>query len=136
MYGYGSISQGAESSLMDNNFYEVYYDVERAIDLAFDGHFVLKFYDYLKIKNAKKKEVDEFIESKTAENINNVVLDLEEYLKGGSDEEHKQLREAYGFVSKPEARKIKNYLFNILQDASRYSKEKRPGRKPKQVSNK
>jgi hypothetical protein len=30
---------------MDNNFHEVYGDVEKAIDYAFKGQFVLKFYD-------------------------------------------------------------------------------------------
>ena len=33
---------------METNFHEVYNDVEKAIDYAFQGKFVLKFYDYLK----------------------------------------------------------------------------------------
>jgi hypothetical protein len=33
---------------MTSNFHEVYGDVEKAIDYAFKGQFVLKFYDYLK----------------------------------------------------------------------------------------
>jgi hypothetical protein len=56
---------------------------------------------------------------------------LDDYLEGGSDEMHKQLREAYGYVSKPNARKIKDYLYNILNDAQKYSYDKRPGRKKK-----
>ena len=35
---------------MESNFHEVYSDVEKAIDYAFEGQFVLKFYDYLKIR--------------------------------------------------------------------------------------
>ena len=33
---------------MESTFHEVYNDVEKAIDYAFNGQFVLKFYDYLK----------------------------------------------------------------------------------------
>jgi hypothetical protein len=107
--------------------------VEKAIDLAFNGQFVLKFYDYLKIRGAKKFEVEEFIESKTASNISNLVMDLDEYLEGGSDNNHKQLREAYGHIPKPQARKIRNYLHNILEDAWKYNYDKRPGRRKKQT---
>jgi hypothetical protein len=116
---------------MDTNFHEVFNDVEKAIDYAFNGQFVLKFYDYLKIRGAKKSEVDSFIESSTASEINNLVTDLDEYLEGGADEVHKQLREGYGHIPKPQARKIRNYLHGILEDAWKYSHDKRPGRKKK-----
>jgi hypothetical protein len=116
---------------MDNTFHEVYFDVERAIDYAFNGKFVLNFYDYLKTKGAKKIQVEQFIESATAANISNVVMDLDDYLEGGSDEIHKQLREAYGHISKPQARKIRNYLHSILEDAWKYNYDKRPGRRKK-----
>lgn len=116
-----------------NTFHEVYFDVEKAIDLAFQGQFVLKFYDYLKIRKVLKKEVEQFIESSTATNISNLVTDLDEYLEGGSDNAHKQLREAYGHIPKPQARKIRNYLYAILEDAWKYNYEKRPGRRKKQT---
>ncbi len=118
---------------MSNTFHEVYFDVEKAIDLAFNGQFVLKFYDYLKIRGTKKIEVEKFIESPTANEISNLVMDLDEYLEGGSDEIHKQLREGYGHIPKPQARKIRNYLYNILEDAWKYNHDKRPGRKKKQT---
>ncbi len=118
---------------MDNNFHEVYGDVEQAIDYAFKGKFVLKFYDYLKIRGAKKVEVEEFIESNTANEISNLVMDLDDYLEGGADEIHKQLREGYGHIPKPEARKIRNYLYGILEDAWKYSHDRRPGRRKKQT---
>jgi hypothetical protein len=53
---------------------------------------------------------------------------LEDYLKGGD----KQLREAYGHIPKPQARKIKKYLSGILEDALRYSNDRKPGRRKKQ----
>ena len=118
---------------METNFHEVYTDVEKAIDYAFQGKFVLKFYDYLKIKGIRKFEVEEFIESSTASNISNVVMDLDDYLQGGADEMHKQLREAYGHISKPEARKIRNYLYGILEDAWKYNHDKRKGRRKKET---
>ena len=57
--------------------------------------------------------------------------ELEQYIKGGADNDHKQLREAYGHISKPQARKIKAYLGSILEDAVRYRHDKRPGRRKK-----
>ena len=114
---------------METTFHEVYYDVEKAIDYAFKGKFVLKFYDYLKIKGVVKKQVEEFIESKTATNISEVVMDLDDYLEGGN----KQLREAYGHLPKPQARKIRNYLYEILEDAWKYNNDKRKGRRKKKT---
>ena len=118
---------------MENNFQELNFDVEQAIDFAFEGKFVLKFYDYLKIRKTKRDEINQFIESSTAVEISNLITDLEDYLEGGSDDMHKQLREGYGHIPKPQARKIKNYLNDILEDARRYSNDKRPGRKRKQT---
>jgi len=133
MYRYCSISKGAKFSLMNNNLHEVYSDVEKAIDYAFNGQFVLKFYDYLKVKGVLRKEVEEFIESSTANEISNLVMDLDDYIEGGSDDIHKQLREGYGHIPKPQARKIRNYLYSILEDAWKYSHDKRPGRRKKQT---
>ena len=107
--------------------------VEEAIDIAFSKQkLLLKFYSYLQQRKAKRKEVDKFIESYTAVNLNLTVIELENYLQGGQDSQHKQLREAYGHIPKPQARKIKVYLYGILEDARRYSHERRPGRRKKQ----
>ena len=118
---------------MENNLQEVCNDVEKAIDYAFNGQFVMKFYDYLKVRKAKRTEVEEFIVSNTAHELSDIVIELEEYLEGGSDEMHKQLREGYGHIPKPQARKIRNYLYGILEDAWKYSHDKRPGRRKKQT---
>ena len=118
---------------MENTLHEVYGDVEKAIDLAFNGQFVLKFYGYLKVRGTKRLEVEQFIESTTASEISNLVVDLDEYLEGGADNNHKQLREAYGHIPKPQARKIRNYLYNILEDAWKYNHDKRPGRRKKKT---
>jgi len=108
---------------------ELYDVVEKTIDYVFDGKYMLNMYDYLKSNKTSKTDVEEFLVSCTASNIKFIIIDLEEYLEGGSDEMHKQLREGYGHLGKPEARKIKNYLEDLLSDAERYKNEKRPGRK-------
>lgn len=118
---------------MKTTSHEIYYDVEKAIDYAFEGQFVLKFYDYLKVRGAKRVEVEEFIDSDTAHELADLISDLEEYLEGGSDYNHKTLREAYGHIPKPQARKIKNYFLDILEDAKKYAYDKRPGRRKKQT---
>ena len=43
-----------------------------------------------------------------------------------------KLREGYGHIPKPQARKIRNYLHAILEDAERYNYDKRRGRRKKQ----
>ena len=117
---------------MEQNLIDIYDLVEHAIDNAFDGQMNLKFYDYLKSSKVKKHEVDSFIESSTAAELSDLTIELDEYLKGGADSEHKQLREGYGHIPKPQARKIKNYLYGILEDAWRYSNDRKPGRRKKQ----
>ena len=117
---------------MKEDFETVYDMIEHAIELAFDGKMQLKFYDYLKYRKTTKFEIDSFIESSTAAEISDQVLELEQYIEGGADNNHKQLREAYGHISKPEARKIKNYLYGILEDAWRYSSDRKKGRRKKQ----
>jgi hypothetical protein len=111
---------------------EVCNDVEIAVDFAFsESKFVLDFYSYLKTKELKRVEAEEFLKSKTVLNLETTIKDLEEYLEGGSDPLHVYLREAYGHLSKPLARKIKNYLEAIITDTKNYVYDKRPGRRPK-----
>jgi|TARA_R100000084_G_C4631253_1_gene138463 hypothetical protein len=105
---------------------ELYTLVERAIDAAFEGKFLFNFYTYVKSSKFTRREVTTFIESSTAANVSNTVLELELYIKGRD----KFSKEAYGHLSKPTARKIKDYLYKILTDAWKYEQERRPGRKP------
>ena len=116
---------------MKDDFENVYDMIEHAIELAFDGKMTLKFYDYLKYRKTRKAEIDAFTQSSTAAEISDQVLELEQYIQGGNDNDHKQLREAYGHIPKPQARKIKNYLYGILEDAWRYQRDRRPGRRKK-----
>mgnify|MGYP003637224997 FL=1 len=108
---------------------ELCYLVETAIDYAFKDKFVLNMYLYAKSAQLTKKDMTQFIQSSTAAELSDLCLELDEYIKGGSDNEHKQIREGYGHIPKPRARKIRNYLYGILEDALRYERDKRPGRK-------
>ena len=116
---------------MKDDFENVYHMIEQALELAFEGKMQLKFYEFLKWRKTTKAEVDAFLLSSTAKELADEVVELREYIRGGKDSEHKQLREAYHHIPKPQARKIKNYLASILEDAVRYSYERRPGRRKK-----
>ena len=116
---------------MSHNFEEVYYVLEEALELAFKGKFVIKLYEYFQVRKVTKVEADQFLRSSTAKEISDVVMELTEYIKGGKDSEHKLLREAYHHIPKPQARKIMKYLGTILEDAVRYSYDRRPGRRKK-----
>ena len=133
MYRNSSVFKGEEVSLMKklNDFETVYDMIEHAIELAFDGKMQLKFYQFLEYRKTKKVEVESFLRSSTVKEISDQVLELQEYIKGGADNDHKQLREAYGHIPKPQARKIKNYLSSIIEDAVRYQHDRRPGRRKK-----
>ena len=133
MHRDSSISKGEQISLMKkvDDFETVYDMLEHAIEYAFEGKMQLKFYEFLKYRKTKKVEVDAFLQSSTAKEISDQIIELQEYIKGGADNDHKQLREAYGHISKPQARKIKAYLGSILEDAVRYRHDKRPGRRKK-----
>ena len=56
------------------NFDEAYFIVDKALELAFKGDFVLKFYRYLEGEGVKKKQIEEFIESSTALELSETVL--------------------------------------------------------------
>ena len=114
---------------MSNNFEEVYYVLEEALELAFKGQFVVKLYEYFQSRGVTKAEADQFLNSSTANEIASLVTELTEYIKGGKDSNHQQLREAYHHIPKPQARKIRDYLTCILEDAVRYSDDKIRGRK-------
>ena len=83
---------------MSSNFEEVYYIIEEAIELAFNGQFVIKLYEYFQSRGVTKAEADQFLNSSTANEIASVVVELDEYIKGGKDSNHQKLREAYHHI--------------------------------------
>ncbi len=114
---------------------DIYDLAERALDIAIlEKKFLFKLYPLLEHSKATRKVTLEFLESSTARAIEDTAHDLEEYIKGGKDAEHTQIREAYHFLSKPEARKIVKYLRGIIDDAKRYEWDHRPGRRKKSIA--
>jgi len=104
---------------------ELNWIVERAIDDAFEeDRYLLNFYKYLTGAKAKRKDATEFL-SHNSSNITSIVEELKLYVAGGN----KQLLEAYRHLGKPKARKIIAYLEKIIQDATDYEYDKRPGRR-------
>ena len=109
---------------------DIYTIVDKAIDVAFEEKkFQLKFYDFMQSCKTTGVGAKEFIGSSTAKELTDFIDDLSEYIKGGKDNNHQVLREAYGHLGKPNARKIRDYFNGILDDAKRYETERRRGRR-------
>ncbi len=95
--------------------------VEKVVDDAMFLHkHTFKMYDYLVDNALTRRDVQEFQKSGTAQNIRCTLEDLKLIIEGG----HPEMKEAYPDWSKPEARKIRNYLLKILNDADKYQTEK------------
>lgn len=110
---------------MNQKLSDIYDIIEGAVDEAIIRQkFNLNLFNYLKDNKFTKDELEEILSSSSVKTIKDTSSDLAEYIEGGSDEMHKQLREAYGYISKPLARKIKNYLDTIVFDINEYKNEK------------
>lgn len=108
---------------------EIYNIVNTAIDLAVTSQkYQLNFYSFLKSEGIKKPEISSFLNSSLISQMRDEIAHLDLYLDGGPDVA--DLREVYGWMGKPRARKYKEYLMKIIEDAEKYDYEKRPGRKP------
>lgn len=115
---------------MKNTQVDLFDMVEQVIDDVFRNQvYTFNMYRYLRSNQVKRPVVDEFVDSVTVKNIQNSIDELDLYLEGGNDSDHKQIREAYGYLGKPTARKIRDYLNSILTDTWTYQNDKRPGRR-------
>ena len=112
---------------IDSNIYDM---VEHVVDDVFLRQtFTFDMYSYLTSNRLTGPMIDEFIGSSTVHSIELTVDELNLYIEGGSDNEHKQIRESYGYLGKPMARKIKTYLESIVSDVFKYKNDKKPGRR-------
>jgi hypothetical protein len=103
--------------------------VNKAIDHAFiDEKYQLNFYNYLQGEQCKRSVVLQFINSSLGLALVNQIEEIDLYLEGGDKAAF--FRESYGWMGKPRARKVRDYLNKILEDADKYERSKRPGRKP------
>lgn len=109
---------------------EILYLIDRSIDEAFvHDRYLVNMYSMLKHHKCTRIQTREFLDSSTFVSIKTIIEELDAFIEGGQDKEHKYLREAYGFLPKPRARKIRKYLNQIIEDTIRYEQERRPGRK-------
>jgi len=108
---------------------EIYDVVNTAIDVAVrQDKYNLNLYSFLKAENTKRNEVMSFLQSSLVSQIRDEMSHISLYLNGGPDVS--DLREVYGWMGKLRARKFKDYLMKIIEDAEKYEIERRPGRKP------
>ena len=81
--------------------------IEHVIDDVFSSQtFTFSMYNYVRANKLTGPNIDEFINSSTAHEITQLVTELDLYLEGGDDSTHRQVREGYGHLGKPTARKI------------------------------
>ena len=106
---------------------ELFSIVDRSIDEAIiNGRFLFDMYTYLKNNRWTRRDTDLFIESTVAAELSDTCMELDEYIKG----KDKCCKEAYAYLGKSKAKKVRAYLYGILEDAWKYHHERRPGRKP------
>lgn len=111
---------------------EIFNDLQQAIDYAFiQNKFVLNSYSYLKVKDVKRLDAQALLRSPLIKELYSYVRELELYLQGGQSPDVVYAREAYGYLSKPDARKIATYLENIIEGIKRYINERKGGYRKK-----
>lgn len=111
---------------------EVYFDIQQAIDFAFfEQKYVMNTYSYLKVKDLKRADAQTLLRSSLIKELQSYVSDLDTYLKGGQTPEVVYVREAYGYLSKPDARKISTYLDNMIEGIKKYIQERKGGKRTK-----
>lgn len=109
---------------------EIYYDLQKAIDFAFlENKFVMSMYSYLKVKDVRRADAQILLRSTLIQELYSYIRDLDLYLKGGQDDDVVYAREAYGYLSKPEARKISAYFDKIIEGIKEYIQERKGGKR-------
>lgn len=107
----------------------LYTIINDAIDCAFTQEkYNLNFLNYLKTEKFKRDDVISFINSTLGVALQDQVDEIDLYINGGPEASY--VKESYSWMGKPRARKIRNYLNKILEDAKEYEQSKRKGRKP------
>ncbi len=116
---------------------EVYYDIQQAIDFAFlEQKYVMNSYSYLKVKNIKRTDAQSVLRSPLIKELYSYIKELNLYLDGGQSPDVIYARDAYGYLSKPDARKISNYLDNIIEGIKKYISERKGGNRKKRSPSK
>lgn len=105
--------------------------LDKALDTAMlEGKFLFSMDGYLKGHEYTRRQTTELLDSSTFGEIKSTIEELDGYLHGD-----KMLKEAYGHVTKANARKILKYLMKLRDEALSYHETRKPGR-PKGAKNK
>lgn len=109
---------------------ETLYDIEKAVDYAFsENKFTINTFAYLKVKNLRRIDAQAILRSSTVKHIQETIKDLDIYLQGGQEDSTVYVRQAYGYLSKPDARKIRNYLDDVIEGVKKFIKDKNAKKK-------
>jgi hypothetical protein len=109
---------------------EILYTLQCAQDIAIkEKKYNLNMYVYLSNSQVKRIRAREVLRSSVIKEMTQTMLDINLSLKNGITEDILYAKEAYGYLSKPEARKIISYYENIIDGIKRYIAEKKGGRK-------
>lgn len=103
-------------------------------DVILNRKFTFDFYHYLVDENVSKSDIELFNNSQFVKVIQFQIEEFEDFLKGGNP----FLREAYPDHTKPEVRRMKDYLVGLIESAKQYEKLKKTRRpyKRKKTANK
>jgi hypothetical protein len=93
-------------------------------DVILRRKFSFDFYHYLVDENVSKSEIEMFNKSTFVGVIQFQIKEFEDFLKGGDI----YLKEAYAGYSKPEVRRMKDYLIGLIESARQYEKLKKTRR--------
>tara|TARA_B100000427_G_scaffold325319_1_gene331963 strand:- start:1900 stop:2250 length:351 start_codon:yes stop_codon:yes gene_type:complete len=108
--------------LQDPN--EIYTLIDRSIDEAMmNGRFLFDMKMYLTSNGWTRKQTGELIESSSMDELTQAVNELSQYIA-----RDKYMTEAYSNMPKPQARKVRNYLQKLIDDAQSYYDTRKPGR--------
>lgn len=120
-----SVVTRAKSNSMTTSIEITYLLNEVMDDVIVNKRFNFNFYRYLEHENVSKTEIELFNNSPFIKVIQFQIKEFEDFLEGGNS----FLREAYPEFSKPDVRKMKDYLAELIESAKKYEQFKRR-RKP------
>lgn len=90
-------------------------------DVILHRKFTFDFYHYLVDEKVSKKDIEEFNSSYFISTIRTQIEEFDSFLMGGDS----FIREAYPGYSKPEVRKMKEYLQGLINSGVEYERSKK-----------
>lgn len=109
---------------------DILYTLQQAQDIAInEKKYNLNSYIYLSNSKVKRLEAQRVLKSSVIKEMTATILDINLSFKNGDKEDVLYAKEAYGHLSRPEARKIVSYYEHIIDGIKKYIIEKKGGKK-------